>query len=88
MKKKPLRPVGKDSPQRRRIFERDGGKCKYCNYILTIKTMTLDHKIAKSKGGTNDDNNLVACCYYCNMIKANMNRETFIKMLSKGKYKR
>lgn len=80
-------PMGKDTPQRLRIFNRDNGKCKYCGSVLTIKTMTLDHKIPKSKGGVNTDDNLFACCYNCNMLKANMNIETFTRMLSKGKWK-
>lgn len=87
-KKKLLIPLGKDTPQRRRIFERDNRTCKYCGYILTIETMTLDHKVPKSKGGLNNDNNLVSCCYQCNLYKANMSVETFTKMLSKGRYKK
>lgn len=40
-------------------------KCVYCGEPAT----GVDHIIPKSKGGSDDDNNLVPCCSDCNMHK-------------------
>lgn len=40
-------------------------QCQYCGGQAT----GLDHIIATSKGGSNDDSNLVPCCIECNRIK-------------------
>ncbi len=52
---------------RRRLYQRDGNRCGYCN---STHTLTIDHVIPKSKGGSNDWTNIVTCCYKCNLKKA------------------
>lgn len=47
------------------LLERDK-ICVYCHKKLDEKTVTIDHIIPRSKGGTNDLSNLVACCKGCN----------------------
>ncbi|MEN8216419.1 MAG: HNH endonuclease [Pseudomonadota bacterium] len=47
-----------------------GGKCFYCNGVLDINEATIDHVIPRAKGGTDDINNLVACCKYANQAFA------------------
>jgi 5-methylcytosine-specific restriction endonuclease McrA len=47
------------------ILERDEYMCAYCGR----KADTVDHIIPKSKGGTEDPSNLVACCKRCNNRK-------------------
>ena len=47
------------------ILERDEYMCAYCGR----KAETVDHVIPKSKGGTEDPFNLVACCKGCNRKK-------------------
>jgi 5-methylcytosine-specific restriction endonuclease McrA len=43
--------------------------CAYCNVRLTRDTLTRDHIVPRSKGGTNGDN-LVPACGPCNRAKA------------------
>ena len=43
-----------------------GGKCFYCDAVLDIDEATIDHVVPKSKGGSDDLNNLVVCCKYAN----------------------
>jgi hypothetical protein len=54
--------------QRLRIITRDGGSCVYCggDYWLGV-----DHVMPRSRGGSDDDGNLVACCRSCNSSKRN-----------------
>lgn len=54
------------------VLGRDGYKCHYCKIDLTIKTMTIDHKIPVSLGGKDHFNNYVASCMKCNYIKGNV----------------
>lgn len=51
---------------RNNIYRRDGYSCMYCN---DDKNLTLDHVYPKSKGGSNDWENLVTCCKKCNSKK-------------------
>lgn len=55
-------------PNRNRIYKRDGHSCVYCG---SSKNLTLDHVIPKSRGGTNEWNNLVTSCFKCNLKKSN-----------------
>jgi 5-methylcytosine-specific restriction endonuclease McrA len=54
--------------KRQRIYERDGGKCLYCG---ALDTLSLDHFIPVSKGGTNDAGNLFTACIPCNSGRGN-----------------
>lgn len=49
-----------------RIFERDNFTCQRCESRLRL---TVDHKLARSKGGTNDEDNLETLCRSCNSTK-------------------
>jgi 5-methylcytosine-specific restriction endonuclease McrA len=55
------------SPQRERIYERDGHRCVSCG---TDENLTLDHRIPKSRGGPSTDDNLQTMCAPCNQAKA------------------
>lgn len=55
-------------PKRKMIYKRDHYTCQYCG---SIKDLTIDHVIPKSKGGTNNWDNLVTCCRKCNLKKGN-----------------
>ena len=45
--------------------------CHYCGTRLGNDTARLDHKIPLSKGGTNEDTNLVLACTKCDTEKSN-----------------
>lgn len=60
----------------RKLFRDQGGCCFYCSTecSFTVGTRspiraTLDHKLARSKGGTWAIRNLVMACYRCNQLK-------------------
>lgn len=50
---------------RLQVLERDNWECQYCGAEATA----VDHIIARSRGGTNDMENLVAACKPCNSRK-------------------
>lgn len=62
-----------------RIFKRDSFKCFYCRQIGG--KLECDHFIPVSKGGVNDDENLVTACKDCNRAKSNKDPEQFMKEL-------
>jgi len=54
---------------RKNVMRRDGGKCQYCG---NSDRLTIDHIRAKSRGGKDTWENLVAACVPCNNKKGNM----------------
>lgn len=57
--------------KRRKIYCRDNWTCVYCGIYMpedkvASHVRTLDHIIPRSKGGSNDETNLVTCCVTCN----------------------
>lgn len=53
------------------IFKRDGFKCQYCGHHPPSVTLEVDHIIPVSKGGEDDEDNLVTSCFDCNRGKSN-----------------
>lgn len=51
---------------RARIVKRDHGICHYCG---RDNSTSCDHLIPVSKGGTDNDDNLVCSCWPCNQKK-------------------
>lgn len=51
------------------IYARDKYTCQYCGRKMSAKSLTLDHVIPRSKGGSSKWENLVACCKPCNTRK-------------------
>jgi 5-methylcytosine-specific restriction endonuclease McrA len=49
----------------RRIMLKDNPPCVWCGQPAT----TVDHLIAVANGGSNDLENLVACCRHCNLSR-------------------
>lgn len=60
--------VGAYEPKgrRKKIYERDGHKCVYCG---SAESLSLDHVVPRSKGGSNSEDNLVTACQPCNSSK-------------------
>ena len=65
---------------RRSVFERDGGVCVYCGRTpvkyfppetARDALVCMDHVIPLSRGGSDDDFNLVTACGRCNNEKSN-----------------
>lgn len=67
--------------KRLRLYIRDNYTCQYCSTKVIIcpdsskifpkNAATLDHIIPRSKGGTDEDYNLITCCNKCNTILKN-----------------
>lgn len=60
------------------IYLRDGMACVYCGATPDAlgnrkpATLTLDHLLPQSYGGSNKEGNLVTCCKACNCKRGNM----------------
>ncbi len=50
------------------VFNRDRYTCQYCG--RETRDITLDHVIPKSRAGAHQWDNVVACCFACNLRKA------------------
>lgn len=57
---------------RRALYVRDQGKCVYCG---STQNLTIDHVIPRSRGGSNEWNNLVIACRECNHKKGHKTLE-------------
>jgi len=51
---------------RRAVFARDGWTCQYCG---SRSSLTVDHVVPRSKGGSSTWDNIVASCAPCNRRK-------------------
>jgi len=57
--------------QMAKIFADRGGRCHSCERPLGPRDQwELDHIVALSKGGTDDDSNLAPCCSWCHDPKS------------------
>jgi len=57
------------SPKKRqKVFDKTGGKCWYCGK-MTGDDFVVEHAHPRSKGGTNDIDNLLPACRACNSRK-------------------
>jgi 5-methylcytosine-specific restriction endonuclease McrA len=69
-------------------FERQKRRCAYCGITMTMcppnrfdsRRATLDHLVARSKGGADTLRNTVAACLACNTSKGDMDPDRFKQM--------
>lgn len=54
---------------RQTLYGQQGGHCAGCNEHFLPQHLTVDHIIAKSKGGTDHLENLQLLCGHCNSVK-------------------
>ena len=67
------------SPKKRiAVYRRDNFKCVFCG---ATEDLTIDHKIPRSKGGTNAFDNLQTACVKCNTEKGNYHETWWRKLL-------
>ena len=66
---------------RRRVIERDGLYCVYCDDNLSNAEIHLDHVIPESKGGPTTYENLQVTCRKCNLAKGVLSEEEFVNRL-------
>lgn len=63
---------------RLRVLRRDGNTCAYCGDVAT----EVDHVIPLVRGGSDDAENLVACCRSCNSRKKDQQVGVFLAQSS------
>lgn len=51
------------------VFERSGFRCVYCGVAAKDAPLHVDHAVPLSKGGADDETNMVAACCSCNLGK-------------------
>lgn len=65
----------KDSERKKRVrhamWERQQGRCFYCEREVALEHAEFDHIVPVSKGGKNGQYNLVIACVACNRQKGN-----------------
>ncbi len=67
---------------RKAVFIRDGYYCHYCDVRLCpAANPTVDHKVPVCRGGSDEMDNLVAACRWCNTAKADMPYALFVAIL-------
>ncbi len=71
------------SVNRREVLRRDHHSCQYCG---SVKNLTLDHVIPRSRGGQHTWDNVVTACERCNFRKGDKSpREMGMKLRTKPK---
>lgn len=64
---------------RKEALEAQNGFCRYCYAPISEEEATADHRIPRSKGGSNLAHNIDALCSPCNNAKGHMNPGIFLK---------
>lgn len=78
----PHQPTGQwiSTKKRLAIYIRDSFSCVYCGTDLRLAApaeINLDHLVSRSKGGTNDQQNLVTACRSCNCSRGDRDLAEF-----------
>lgn len=60
---------------RNALYGAQGGNCAGCETHFLPQHLTVDHIIAKSKGGTDHLENLQLLCNHCNSVKGDRGME-------------
>ena len=71
------------SAERNMIYNRTEGHCGICGRFIPLEEYTIDHIIPLSKGGTNDPENLQACCSFCNKAKDDSVGDDFLRRIER-----
>lgn len=58
-----------ESISRKRVWERDGGRCWMCCRKVEFEDMHLDHVVPVSRGGVHTYGNVKTACEPCNLAK-------------------
>lgn len=78
-----MRPWRRRKKIRVRLVNADGS-CFYCGRELTVGDSTLDHVVPRSRGGGEDEGNLVLACRKCNRRKSDHGFDRLACHLNRG----
>jgi 5-methylcytosine-specific restriction endonuclease McrA len=75
------------TPLKRVLFVQ-GGLCFFCNRTIPKAEASVEHLVPVSHGGSNNPDNLVACCKTLNGLFANMSVKEKLRVVLKqnGKF--
>ena len=51
------------------IWDRDGGRCVWCSAAVWPRDRTVEHLLARSRGGSDAHHNLLPACRACNRAR-------------------
>ena len=74
---------------RSKAMKRDKWRCYICDDVVTTKPLeyprlklaTVDHRIPRSRGGSDELENVACCCVSCNKLKNDLKYEEFFDCL-------
>ena len=66
---------------RTQVFKRAKSRCEACGISSEKRYLDIDHIVPRSKGGSDDINNLQALCFTCNRNKGNTDDTNFHKII-------
>ena len=76
-----------------KLYE-DGFKCAYCNERMGLKygdnelAFTIDHILARVRGGSDNIRNLTFCCQSCNSMKKDKDVDWFLRNVKRLKLRK
>ncbi len=76
------------TPIARMLFAQ-GGRCFFCNDVLSAAEASVEHLVATANGGANNDENCVACCKALNSLLGRMSLKEKLRVVlnQKGAFK-
>ena len=63
------------------LYGRQEGICAGCRTLFPFRNMTVDHTVARARGGTDHLDNLQLLCNACNSTKGALSQEAFLVKL-------
>ena len=76
--------IGKLPPyktHRHTLYGKQEGRCGGCRHHFPFRNLTVDHIVARSKGGTDHLDNLQLLCNACNSTKGTIDQAAFVAKL-------
>ena len=64
--------------KKEKIKSSNGDKCYFCGCSNKL-FLTVDHRVPKSRGGSNEEKNLRVMCHFCNQLKGSLTCQEFRK---------